>query len=152
VTRPTAYRSARLPCVALGAVLVLLLSGCVSAPERAFDSAVFAAREGQDDAGPLGWIDDHPVYWQLEYVDGVYSAVVGPPCAPVNAPVTLERESIVVDMDRATIADVACDGSRAAMDQWVRSFLAEPLDYSLDGETLRLERGGSSLTFERIDR
>lgn len=150
--RPTTSRNARLSRVALGAMLVLVLSGCVSAPERAFDSAVFASRVGQDGGVPLEWIDDNPVYWQLEYVDGVYSAVVGRPCAPLNAPVTLEAESIVVDMDRATIADVVCDDSRAAMDEWVRSFLAEPLEYSLDGETLVLERGASSLTFERIDR
>ena len=46
----------------------------------------------------------------------------------------------------------APDDSRTAMDEWVRSFLAEPLEYSLDGETLVLVRGTSSLTFERIDR
>lgn len=131
---------------------MLALSGCVSPAERAFDGAVFAARIGQDATGPLPWIFDNPVYWQMEYVGGDYSAVVGPPCAPINAPVTLTEDTIVPDMDRAQIAAIACDDDRAAMDEWVLDFMAEPLQYSLDGETLILERGESSLTFERIDR
>lgn len=136
----------------VGGALLILITGCVPAAERAFDSAVFASRMGQDGTGPLPWIEANPVYWQLEYVDGQYSAVVGPPCAPVTAPVTLSEDTIDVDMDRAAIADVECDGPRAAMDAWVREFIAEPLAYTLEGEVLVLTNGGGSLTFERIDR
>lgn len=137
-----------LPVLALG--VAACLSGCLSSEERGLDGIEFEARSGQDAAGEkLPWIERNPVRWSMTTIDGRYTAVISPPCATIKAPVNVTSEEILVNVNRAGIAAITCNERTMSMDTWVKNLIAQPLDYTWDGETLTMGNEGGSLTFDR---
>lgn len=143
-------KALRLMILVLAVGIAACLNGCLSPEERELAGIEFEARSGQDATGEdLEWIDRHSVQWSMEKTDGRYIAVITPPCAMISAPVNVTPDEIVVNMDRAGIAAITCNETTASMDAWVRSLVAQPLNYTWDDETLTLMNESGSLTFNR---
>lgn len=141
----------RTAVVVLGSALVAAtLTGCWSPAERELHGIRFHSIAGQDADGELLEIEDNPVRWSTEMMNGEYTAAVVPPCGRVDAPVEISSDEMDVHMDRAAIAAVTCAGPAAALDAWVHAFLDDPLAYTWDGDVLTLSNGNGSLTFERV--
>lgn len=134
----------------LAIAIAVCLSGCLSSEERELAGIEFKSRSGQDTTGDgLAWIERNPVRWTMEKTDGRYTAVITPPCAMITAPVHVTADEIIVNMDRAGLADIACDERTASMYAWVRTLITQPLSYTWNGETLTLVNETGSLTFDR---
>lgn len=133
----------------LAAVVTVTLTGCWSSAEREFNGIVFEARAGQDSTGDLTWIAENPVRWSMDMRNGEYTALIGPPCGMIQAPVEVTSTKIRVDMNQAEIAAVACEEPLASMDRWVHTFISEPINYTWDDDVLTMTNDNGSLTFER---
>jgi heat shock protein HslJ len=83
----------------------------------------------------------------MDRTDRRYTAVITPHCATINAPVNVTSDEIVVNMNRAGIAAVACNEPTAEMDAFFTSLIAQPLTYTWNDETLTLMNETGSLTF-----
>lgn len=141
--------SPRLALVFLAAVAAVTLTACLSPSERELNDLQFEARTGHDATGDLTWIANNPVQWRMDTRNGEYTAVIGPPCAMIQAPVEVTATEIRVDMNRAAIAAVACDEPRNSMDRWVHTFINEPINYTWDDDMLTMTNDYGSLTFQR---
>jgi hypothetical protein len=140
----------RLMVLVLAVGVAVGLSGCLSSEERELAGIEFEARSGQDATGKdLLWVDRNPVRWSMDRTDGRYIAVISPPCATINAPAHVTADEITVNMNRAGIADITCNGRTASIDAFVRTLIAQPLSYTWDGETLTLTNETGSLTIDR---
>lgn len=140
----------RLVIPALTGAPILALSGCGSAAERELDGIQFESRSGQDAGGELSWIADEPVLWSMTTMNGDYTAVISAPCNTLNAAVSVTADTITVDTDNVAMTAMACEEPIASMDEWVHSFIAEPINYTWDGETLAMSNDQGGLTFNRV--
>jgi hypothetical protein len=141
--------SSRSTLVFLAAVAPVTLTGCLSPAERDLNGIQFESYAGQDATGDLTWILKSPIRWGMDKRNGEYSAVISPPCATIQAPVEVTSTEIRVDMNRAAIAAIACEEPLAGMDRWVHTFIGETINYTWDGDELRMTNDNGNLTFER---
>lgn len=139
----------RLFAVAALTILAGLPAGCGSAAERTLDDIHLTSVAGQDAAGPLPWIEDHPVGWRMATMPGEDTVSIGAPCSPMSAPIRITSEELVVETRRMSIAAIACSPPVNEYDLWLLDFLSAPLGYTWDGRTLVMTNDRGSLTFQR---
>lgn len=82
-------------------------------------------------------------------MNGEYTAVISAPCNTLNAAVSVTANTITVDTGNVAMTAMACEEPTASMDEWMHSFIAKPIDYTWDGETLAMSNDQGSLTFNR---